>query len=346
MRIAQVSPLYESVPPRGYGGTERVVSYLTEELVAQGHEVTLFASGDSHTKAIHEPCVTRALRRDPTASDPIAMHLIALERAFRMASDFDVVHAHVDYLAFPFSRRVPIPMLSTLHGRLDLESLVPLYCEYSEQWVVSISDAQRRALPWLRWLGTVHHGLPRGLYGFRRESDGYLAFVGRISPEKRVDRAIEIARRAELPLRIAAKVDAVDAEYFRQVVRPLLDHPLVEFLGEIGDRGKEELLGGARAVLFPIDWPEPFGLIMIEALACGTPVIAWQHGSVAEVIEDGVTGFLCDDVGAAVRAVHALDRIDRASCRRAFEERFTADRMARDYLSLYARLVGEGVWSE
>src|SRR5262245_12767197 len=343
MRIAQISPLYESVPPQGYGGTERVVSYLTEELVALGHEVTLFASGDSHTKARHEPCVARALRPDPNASEPIATHLVALERVFRMAADFDVVHAHVDYLAYPFARRVPIPLLSTLHGRLDLESLVPLYREYSEQWVVSISDAQRRPLPWLRWLGTVHHGLPRGLYGFRRTAGDYLAFVGRISPEKRVDRAIEIARRANLPLRIAAKVDPVDADYFRDVVRPLLDHPLVEFLGEVDDRGKDELLGGARALLFPIDWPEPFGLIMIEALACGTPVIAWQHGSVAEVVEDGVTGFLCEDVGSAVRAVRGLDRIDRAACRRVFEERFTADRMARDYVSLYTRLVGEGV---
>jgi glycosyltransferase involved in cell wall biosynthesis len=343
LRIAQVSPLYESVPPRGYGGTERVVSYLTEELAAMGHEVTLFASGDSYTKARLETCAPRALRADPSASQPIATHLVALERVFGMASSFDVVHAHVDYLAFPFARRLALPMLSTLHGRLDLESLVELYHEYREQWVISVSDAQRRPLPWLRWLGTVHHGLPRGLYDFRPVADGYLAFVGRISPEKRVDRAIEIARRTDLPLRIAAKVDPVDAEYFRAVVRPLLDHPLIEFLGEVDDRGKNELLGGARALLFPIDWPEPFGLIMIEALACGTPVIAWQHGSVSEVIEHGVSGFVCEDVGAAVRAVRALDRIERASCRRVFEERFTADRMARDYLALYARLVGEGI---
>ncbi|MGH7286653.1 MAG: glycosyltransferase family 4 protein [Myxococcota bacterium] len=340
MRIAQVSPLYESVPPRGYGGTERVVSYLTEELVAQGHEVTLFASGDSYTKARHEACAPRALRTDPAAGEPIAIHLVALERMLRMAREFDVIHAHVDYLAYPFARRTQAPVLSTLHGRLDLEALAPLYREYREQRVVSVSDAQRRPLPWLRWMGTVHHGLPRDLYTFRPVSDGYLAFVGRISPEKRVDRAIEIARRTHLPLRIAAKVDPVDVEYFRETIRPLLDHPLVEFLGELDDRQKDELLGGAAALLFPIDWPEPFGLIMIEALACGTPVIAWQHGSVAEVIEHGVTGFVCDDVGAAVRAVGALGQIERATCRRVFDERFTADRMARDYLSLYSR-VGE-----
>jgi glycosyltransferase involved in cell wall biosynthesis len=343
MRIAQVSPLYERVPPEGYGGTERVVSYLSDELVAQGHEVTLFATADSITKARLEACAPQGLRTDPHATEPVATHLVALERVFRMGSDFDVIHAHVDYLAFPFARRVPIPLLSTLHGRLDLEPLVGLYREYREQWVVSVSDAQRRPLPWLRWLGTVHHGLPRELYRFEPRAGDYLAFVGRISPEKRLDRAIEIARRADLPLRIAAKVDPVDAEYFRSVIRPLLDHPLVEFIGEVDDRGKDDLLGGARALLFPIDWPEPFGLIMIEALACGTPVIAWQHGSVAEVITHGVSGFLCDDVGAAVRAVAAVDQIERAVCRREFEERFSADRMAKDYLALYEQLAGEGI---
>jgi glycosyltransferase involved in cell wall biosynthesis len=340
MRIAQVSPLYESVPPRGYGGTERVVSYLTEELVEQGHEVTLFASGDSQTKARHEICAPRALRTDPAACEPIATHLVALERVLQRSSEFDVVHAHVDYLAYPFARRLPIPVLSTLHGRLDLETLVPLYREYREQGVVSVSDAQRRPLPWLRWLGTVHHGLPRDLYRFRPEHDGYLTFVGRISPEKRLDRAIEIARRCHRVLRIAAKIDPVDANYFRETIQPLLDDPLVEFLGELDDRRKNELLGGAAALLFPIDWPEPFGLTMIEALACGTPVIAWHHGSVGEVIEHGVNGFVCDDVGAAVRAVGALGGIDRASCRRSFEERFTADRMAREYLALYSQLRG------
>jgi glycosyltransferase involved in cell wall biosynthesis len=342
VRIAQVSPLYESVPPRGYGGTERVVSYLTEELVAAGHEVTLFATGDSRTRARHEVCAPRALRLDPAAIEPIAVHLVALERMLQMAADFDVVHAHVDYLAYPFARRLHVPVLSTLHGRLDLETLVPLYREYQEQAVVSVSDAQRSPLPWLRWLGTVHHGLPRDLYSFHPRSEGYLAFVGRISPEKRLDRAIEIARRSDLPLRVAAKIDAVDVQYFREHIQPLMDHPLVEFLGELDDPGKNELIGGASALLFPIDWPEPFGLTMIEALACGTPVVAWQHGSVTEVIEHGVNGFLCDDVGAAVRAVASLDRIDREACRRCFEERFTADRMASDYLALYAQLVGKG----
>ena len=342
MRIAQVSPLYEGVPPRGYGGTERVVSYLTEELVAQGHEVTLFASGDSQTSARHEICTSRALRTGPAACEPIATHLVALERVLQMASEFDVVHAHVDYLAYPFARRLSVPVLSTLHGRLDLEALVPLYREYREQRVVSVSDAQRRPLPWLRWMGTVHHGLPRDLYRFRPRAEGYLAFVGRISPEKRVDRAIEIARRTRRVLRIAAKVDPVDVQYFRDVIEPLLDDPLVEYLGELDDRQKNELLGGAAALLFPIDWPEPFGLIMIEAFACGTPVIAWQHGSVEEVIEPGVNGFVCDDVGAAVRAVASLDQIDRASCRRSFDRRFTVDRMARDYVSLYSQVVGQG----
>jgi glycosyltransferase involved in cell wall biosynthesis len=339
MRIAQVSPLYESVPPRGYGGTERVVSYLTEELVEQGHQVTLFASGDSQTKARHEVCVPRAIRPNAGAYEPIATHLVALERVLELASEFDVVHFHVDYLAYPFARRLAVPALSTLHGRLDLETLVPLYREYREQYVVSVSDAQRRHLPWLRWLGTVHHGLPRDLYRFQPRDDGYLVFIGRISPEKRLDRAIEIARRCGRSLRIAAKIDPVDANYFRETIEPLLDDPLVEFLGELDDRRKNELLGGAAALLFPIDWPEPFGLTMIEALACGTPVIAWQHGSVCEVIENRVNGFVCDDVAAAVRAVDALGEIDRARCRRSFEERFTAGRMARDYLALYSQLL-------
>jgi glycosyltransferase involved in cell wall biosynthesis len=339
VRIAQISPLFESVPPQGYGGTERVVSYLTEELVAQGHDVTLFASADSVTKARVVGCAPRALRLDPRCTDPIAHHLVMLERVFANAAEFDVIHAHVDHLAYPFARRQLAPMLTTLHGRLDLESLVPVYEEYSEQWLASISDAQRTPLPTARWAGTVHHGLPRDLYRFQAKSGEYLAFVGRISPEKRVDRAIEIARRSGRLLRIAAKVDPADEAYYRQHIRPLMEHPLVEYVGELDDAQKNTFIGDAAAVLFPIDWPEPFGLIMIEALACGTPVIAWPHGSVSEVLRHGVDGYICEDVGAAVRAVRALGKIDRAACRRSFEERFSARRMAEDYLKLYAHVI-------
>jgi glycosyltransferase involved in cell wall biosynthesis len=342
MRIAQLAPLFERVPPSGYGGTERVVSYLTEELVAMGHEVTLFASADSETSAELVPCAPEALRLAGRPLDPTAMHVLLAERVLRQAGDFDLIHNHLDYLWYPFGRRCGQPVLSTLHGRIDLEWLECVYREYHEQAVVSISDAQREPMPWLRWAGTVHHGLPESLYTFDPEGGGYLAFVGRISPEKRLDRAIEIAVRSGWPLRIAAKVDPTDAAYFRDCVRPLLDHPLVEYVGELGDREKNRLVGGAAALLFPIDWPEPFGLAMIEALACGTPVIAWRHGSIPEVLDHGVTGFLCDDVGAAVRAVHALDKIDRAACRRAFETRFSSRRMARDYLDLYAAAVEGG----
>ena len=341
MRIAQISPLFESVPPRGYGGTERVVSYLTEELVAQGHDVTLFASADSVTRARLIAGVPRALRLDPSCTEPLAHHLVMIEQAFARESEFDVIHAHIDHIAYPFARRAQVPVLTTLHGRLDLESLVPLYAEYREQWVASISDDQRTPLPHARWAGTVHHGLPRELYRFQPRSGDYLAFVGRISPEKRLDRAIEIARRSGRRLRIAAKIDAADEVYYRETIRPLMEHPLVEYVGELDDRQKNEFIGGAAAVLFPIDWPEPFGLIMIEALACGTPVIAWPHGSVREVLRDGVDGFICDDVGAAVRAVHALERLDRSVCRKSFEERFSVERMAEEYLKLYAHVIDQ-----
>jgi glycosyltransferase involved in cell wall biosynthesis len=338
MRIAQISPLYEAVPPHGYGGTERVVSWLTEALVAQGHELTLFASGDSRTRARLVPCAPRALRSDPNADDPIASHMLMLERAYGRSDQFDVIHSHVDYLAFPFARRASCPTVTTLHGRLDLPVLKPLFREYPEQLVISISDDQRRPLPHAGWEATIHHGLPANLLQFHADSDGYLAFLGRISPEKRVDRAIEIAVRADRPLKIAAKIDVADRAYYESEIRHLLDHPLVEYLGELGDQDKNEFLGRAAAVLFPIDWPEPFGLIMIESLACGTPVIAWPQGSVPEIIEDGVSGFLCRDIGAAVRAVDELDKLDRGSCRAAFERRFTAERMARDYVAVYRRL--------
>jgi glycosyltransferase involved in cell wall biosynthesis len=341
MRIAQLAPLFESVPPQAYGGTERVVSYLTEELVAMGHEVTLFASADSRTAAKLVPCADSALRLSTRALDPIAMHMLELEQALRRAGEFDLIHNHLDYLGYTLARRCETPVISTLHGRLDLEWLEPIHREFDEQWVVSISNAQRRPLPWLRWIGTVYHGLPRDLYNFQPEPGGYLAFLGRISPEKRVDRAIEIAKRSGWPIRIAAKIDPMDAAYFRDSIRPLFDHPLVDYVGELGDRDKDAFLGGAAALLFPIDWPEPFGLTTIEALACGTPVISWPHGSVPELLEDEVTGFLCEDVASAVRAVRSLDRIDRAACRLAFETRFTAERMAGDYLDVYAAATGD-----
>jgi glycosyltransferase involved in cell wall biosynthesis len=341
MRIAQIAPLYESVPPQGYGGTERVVHYLTEKLVELGHDVTLFASADSETSARLVGSLPQALRLSNYRGDPIIPHYLMLERAFGAADRFDVVHSHVDILGLPFGRRATVPVVTTLHGRLDLEELEPLYEEYAEQPVVSISDSQREPIPQARWVGTVHHGLPRDLYRFHPEPGKYLAFIGRVSPEKRLDRAIEIAVRARRPLKIAAKVDRADRQYFRREIEPLLNHPLIEWIGEVNDRAKDDFLGGAEALLFPIDWPEPFGLTMIEALACGTPVIAWQHGSVAEVLDHGVTGFLSDDIGAAVRAVKRLDRLSRQVCREAFEKRFTSDRMAEDYVAIYERLIQE-----
>jgi glycosyltransferase involved in cell wall biosynthesis len=339
MRIAQVAPLYESVPPRGYGGTERVASYLTEELVRQGHQVTLFASGDSVTRAkLVAPC-RRSLRLDKGCVDQQAYHFAMLEEVFRRAESFDVLHFHVDYLHYPFSRRQPHPHVTTLHGRLNIPELPALYREYPEMPVVSISDAQRKPLPWLNWQGTVHHGLPKDLYTFRKEPGDYLAFLGRISPEKGVGRAIAIAQRAGMKIKIAAKIDKADRDYFHEEIEPLFRDPLVEYLGEVDGEDKDAFLGNAYALLFPIDWPEPFGLVMIEALACGTPVIAWPCGSVPEVLEDGVTGFIVDDLDQAVRAVEGVKALDRRRCRRIFEERFTASRMARDYVAIYHRIL-------
>lgn len=338
MRIAQVSPLFESVPPKCYGGTERVVSYLTEELVRQGHDVTLFASGDSLTSARLVAATGRSLRLDKACVDQLAHHVAMLETIFKRAAEFDVIHFHVDYLHFPLSRRMTTPSLTTLHGRLDIPDLLPVYREFTEMPVVSISDAQREPLPIANWLATVYHGLPDDLYTFREQPGEYLAFLGRISPEKRVDRAIQIARRLGFPLKIAAKVDKVDREYFSSVIEPLLDGPGIEYLGEIGEGEKDELLGNAYALLFPIDWPEPFGLVMIEALACGTPVIAYRRGSVPEVLEEGVTGFMVGSLEDAVRAVERVGTLSRRTCRRAFGRRFTAARMAKDYVRLYQRL--------
>lgn len=339
MRIAQVAPLYESVPPKYYGGTERVVSYLTEELLRYGHEVTLFASGDSVTKAqLVAPC-RRSLRLDRHCQDQLAHHILLLERVFREKEDFDIIHFHIDYLHFPLSRRHRIPHLTTLHGRLDIPDLIPLYQEFREMPVVSVSYAQREPLPWLNWQATVYHGLPEDLYTFREEPGRYLAFLGRISPEKRADRAIEIARRTGTEIKLAAKVDAVDREYFEDVVRPLLQDSGAEYLGEIGEGEKDEFLGNASALLFPIDWPEPFGLAMIEAMACGTPIIAYRQGSVPEVIEEGVTGIIVQGLEEAVRAVKQVPTLSRKRIRQAFEERFTASRMARDYLEIYERIL-------
>ena len=340
MRIAQVAPLFESVPPKYYGGTERVVSYLTEELVRQGHEVTLFASGDSATKARLVAGCQRSLRLDKRCIDKLAHQTVMLERVFQRATEFDIVHFHVDYLHFPLSRRQPITNVTTLHGRLDIPDLVPLYQEFRDMRVISISNAQREPLPSANWQATVYHGLPVDLYRFRPEPGSYLAFVGRISPEKRVDRAIEIAKRVQIPLKIAAKVDPVDRHYFKSTIKPLLCEPLVEFIGEIGEGEKDEFLGNAYALLLPIDWPEPFGLVMVEAIACGTPVIAYRDGAVPEVIEEGHTGFIVEELEDAVEAVRRIPELSRKRCREAFEERFTATRMAHDYVKVFERLIG------
>ena len=339
MRIAQVAPLYESVPPRCYGGTERVVSYLTEELVRQGHEVSLFASGDSVTTArLVAPC-RRSLRLDTQCIDQLAHHILMLELVLKETDRFDLIHWHVDYLHFPLSQRQSTPHVTTLHGRLDIPDLIPLYQEFKAVPVISISNAQREPLPWLNWQGTVYHGLPEDLYTFRPETGKYLAFLGRIAPEKGVDRSIAIAQRLGMEIKIAAKVDPVDREYFETVIAPLLREPLVEYVGEVGETEKNEFLGHAYALLFPIDWPEPFGLVMAEAMACGTPVIAYRRGSVPEIVEEGVTGFIVHDLEEAVRAAERIPTLHRWRCRQRFEERFSATRMARDYLASYQRLV-------
>ena len=341
MRIAQVAPLAESVPPPGYGGTERVVHYLTEELVREGHDVTLFASGDSQTSAELVACSPRSLRTDETVIDPIAHQVVQLEAVAAQIARFDLVHWHVDYFHFPMSRRLGVPNVTTLHGRLDISDLGPVYDEFTDMPVVSISDDQRLPLPQANWAATVHHGMPLDELEAHSKRGEYLAFLGRISPEKRADRAIEVARRAGLPLRIAAKVDDMDREYFETKIEPLLDADHVNFIGEIGPEQKNEFLGKARALLFPIDWSEPFGLVMIESMACGTPVIAYRSGSVPEVIAEGVSGFVVDDIESATKAVARLDELDRSAVRADFERRFSAERMAHDYLDVYERLIAD-----
>ena len=314
------------------------MSWLTEELVRLGHEVTLFASGDSLTAARLVPACKKALRLDSNSVDHLAHHVIMLDQVFSERDDFDIIHFHIDYLHFPFSRRQKVANVTTLHGRLDLPDLKSVYQRFQTMPVISISDAQRVPLPWANWQGTVHHGLPRDSFSLGSGRGGYLAFLGRISPEKGLDQAIAIAKQAEMPLKIAAKVDRVDVEYFESVIKPLLDHPLVEFIGEIGFPEKNAFLGNAAGLLFPINWREPFGLVMIEAMACGTPIIAYPLGSVPEVMRDGVTGFIVPDMAGAVRAVKNLGEINRAKCRRYFEQHFDAERMAKDYLTIYQRL--------
>jgi glycosyltransferase involved in cell wall biosynthesis len=324
-----------------YGGTERVVSFLTEALVELGHDVTLFASGDSVTRAELVPCTVEALRLDPRCKDDLAHHIRMLEAVFRRADEFDVIHFHLDYLALPLARRCGVPCVTTQHGRLDLPDLGPLFRTYADAPMVSISDAQRTPVPFANWRATVHHGLPREQFRFYPQSQGYLAFLGRISREKRVDRAIEIACRLDMPLKIAAKISDADRRYYEEEIKPLFDDPRVEFIGEINEYEKNEFLGNAAALLFPIDWPEPFGLVMIEAMACGTPVVAFRRGSVAEVMEDGVSGYVVDDIDQAVDATRRALALPRTGCRDYFERRFLVRRMAEDYVAVYRSLIAE-----
>jgi glycosyltransferase involved in cell wall biosynthesis len=345
MRVAQVAPLYESVPPSLYGGTERVVSYLTEELVRLGHEVTLFASGDSQTQAKLVAACPHALWRDSDCRETLPHHIRLMELVSRMSPASTLSTSTVTILHFPLLRRCPCPSVTTLHGRLHAPDLKALFAEYSEAPLVSISYDQCRPIPGANWQGTVYHGLPRNLHTFRERPGEYLAFLGRISPEKRLDRAVEIARRTGKKLKVAAKIYPEERDYYKLTIEPLLreSRSFVEFVGEVGGREKDDFLGNAFAMLFPIDWPEPFGLVMIEALACGTPVIAWRNGSVPEVIEDDVTGFVVDSVEEAVEAVNRVPWLERPVCRKMFEERFDATRMARDYVEVYRRLVHGGL---
>ena len=339
MKIAQIAPLIESVPPRLYGGTERIVSYLTEELVALGHDVTLFASGDSITAANLVPCVPKALRLDASVIDAIPYYMLMLDRVRRRADDFDVLHFHIDQFQFPLFRPIADRTVTTLHGRQDLPDLLPLYLGFDDMPLVSISNDQRRPVPKANFAATVYHGLPVNLHRPTGSRGDYLAFLGRISPEKRPDRAIAIARALGIPLKIAAKVDRADEAYFRTIIEPLLDGPGVEFIGEINEHQKTQFLGEARALLFPVDWPEPFGLSMIEAMACGTPVLAFRCGSVPEIVDEGVTGAIVGNMEEAIAALPRVIALDRKKVRQRFEQRFSATRMANDYVSVYRSLI-------
>jgi glycosyltransferase involved in cell wall biosynthesis len=339
LRIAQVSPLYESVPPRLYGGTERVVSFLTEELVAQGHQVTLFASGDSVTTARLVAACDTALRLNADCVDQVANHIAMLQLVQNEIENFDVIHYHIDYLHYPSRRLNPFSHITTLHGRLNICDLQRLYALFEDMPVVSISHAQRKPRPELNWVGNVYHGLPSTLFKPNFEKGKYLAFLGRVSPEKGIDRAIRIAIRSGIPLKIAAKIDKGDKHYFEQHIRNLLEHPLVEFLGEINENEKQEFLSNAIALLFPIDWPEPFGLVMIEAMACGTPVIAYRNGSVSEIIKHGRSGFIVENEEQAIKAIQNISLLERRECRMSFEERFSSDRMAKEYTNIYRQMI-------
>lgn len=345
MRIAQVAPLTESIPPKTYGGIERVVHYLTEELVRMGHDVTLFASGDSHTSADLLAVVDESLRTSNRHMDPVYWHRQQLREVIYLAHKFDIIHFHLDTSHFDAVRQIATPAITTMHGRLDVNSLASDLTQHPDAPVVSISNAQRQPAPAANWIGTVYNGTPKENYQFQASPGNYLAFLGRISPEKGPERAIEIARRLGVPLKMAAKIDVVDRHYFDVVIQPQLDDPLIEFLGEVDEAGKNELLGGARALLFPIDWPEPFGLVMTESMACGTPVIAFRNGSVDEVLLDGVSGFIVESIDQAVEAAHRIDQIDRAKCRAYFEENFNVERMAQGYCELYGRVIEEHLTS-
>jgi glycosyltransferase involved in cell wall biosynthesis len=338
LRIAQVAPLVESVPPKHYGGTERIVAYLTEELVRLGHKVTLFASGDSVTSAELVPVCRRSFRQNKRAKDYLSREVLLMDHVMQRAGEFDVIHFHTGSMHYLISRHLPVPHVTTLHGRLDTLESLWLYERFRDMPMISISNAQRAPWPCANWQATIYHGLPQDLFRFHSEPGGYLAFLGRASPEKRVDRAIEIAKRVGMPLKIAAKVDPADRRYFKREIEPLLNDPHIEWLGEINDKDKDEFLGNAYALLFPIDWPEPFGLVMIESMACGTPVIAFASGSVPEVMDDGVTGFVVNDIENAVEATRHVRDLSRAKCREIFEKRFAASRMASDYIKAYSRL--------
>ena len=339
MKIAQVAPLYESVPPKFYGGTERIVAYLTEELIKQGHDVTLFATGDSQTSASLVAVIPEALRLKENCEDMLAPHIVQLQEVVERSDDFDVIHFHTDYLNFPFTYSLKAPHVTTLHGKLTIPELQMIYTKFSDQPVVCISEAQCRPLPQANFVGTVHHGLPAELFYQGTGEGGYFAFIGRISPEKRCDRAIEIAIATNTPLKIAAKIDKADREYFEKKIKHLFDHPLVEFIGEINESQKQDFLGNAKALLFPIDWPEPFGLVMIESMACGTPIVGWNMGSVPEILEDGKNGYIVNSIEEAIAAVEKISLIDRKNVRNVFEQRFTARRMALEYVDVYQKQV-------
>ena len=345
MRIAQVAHLTESVPPKMYGGSERIIAYLTDELVHVGHDVTLFASADSVTTARLEPVCGDAVRNPETESERMVRLTLLQERVLQLSAQYDIIHAHLDFLAFPLARRCKTPIVTTVHGRLDLPELQTVYREFSEIPLVSVSDAQRQPCRWANWKATVHHGLPRDLYRFNSGKGGYLAFLGRISPEKGPAAAIEVAKRSGLPLRIAAKLDSADVTYYEEIIRPLLRDGSIEYVGELTDCEKNTFLGDALALICPFQ-AESFGLVLIEALACGTPVLVYNHGSFPEIVEDGETGFLCAHIEDMVKAIDRLSAIDRARCRRSFEERFTSARMTQEYVRVYDDVLGDCVLSE